>query len=311
MIRPIILIGMNRSGTKWVSNIICSHGDVIGVQSERTGGILETNMFGAMQDKFDLSYPDEYIGLVELWAATLFFRRTAIEKKMFYELSPRPRSVLRLFELLMNEYARRNGKMFWLQKTSPRKAAAVLEHFTNARIVVVRRNLMDTVRSTLGLQSRYGTRNLFRATWEYVYQYKLLNRICRRYPVVEMTYEDLRANTGGEEARLFAELGLAGGKGSQAKRFPRNTSFANSEQRRQILSTRDRLTVRLVALLVRLLPVDVISGAIAARGLFAGRRPVPLVTDTFGELGDQLADHSRGVREAPQELESGAMAPDR
>lgn len=295
MIRPIILIGMNRSGTKWVSNIICSHDDVIGVQSDRTGGILETNMFGAMQDKFNLGYPDDYIGLIELWSATQFFQLAGIEKKFFYELSPRPRKVLQLFELQMNEYARRNGRNYWLQKTAPRKAQRVLEYFTNARIVVVRRDLMDTIRSTLGLQSLHGTRNLVRATRECVYQNKLLDRICRRYPAIQVSYEALRADTAREEARLFAELDLVAGKRSQPASFPRNSSFASGEQRRNIMSARERLIAKVLARLVALLPVDAISAAIAVRAAFANRRPVPLVTDTFGELGDQLADRSRGM----------------
>ena len=91
MTTPIIVVGMNRSGTKWVSNILCNHEDVIGVQSERHFGILETNMFGTMQDKFDLSSPEDYVGFLEMWSKTEFFRRTDIDKQMFYELAPRPR----------------------------------------------------------------------------------------------------------------------------------------------------------------------------------------------------------------------------
>lgn len=297
MIRPIILIGMNRSGTKWVSNIICSHDDVIGVQSPRANGIIETNMFGAMQDKFDPGHPDDYIGLVELWSLTEFFRRTGIEKDMFYELAPRPRSVPQMFELLMNELARRNDKRHWLQKTSPPNAARVLAYFTNARIVVVRRNLEDTVRSTLGVQRRHGTHNLFRATYRYVYQDKLLNRICRHYPVVEIRYEALKENPAGEKARLFAELGLDPARCSTPEdRFPRNTSFATEEQRRRMLPRHSRTIVRLLAWTIRLLPLPLISAAIALRELTRGRRPKPLVEDTFGELGDRLADRSRDER---------------
>ncbi|HZD53852.1 MAG TPA: sulfotransferase [Woeseiaceae bacterium] len=294
MIRPIILIGMNRSGTKWVSNIICGHADVIGVQSRRTGGILETNMFGAMQDKFDPAVPDDYIGLVELWARTEFFRRTGLDKDMLYSLSPRPRSVLRLFEVVLDEVARRNGKSYWLQKTSPPNASTVLEHFTNARIVVVRRNLLDTVRSMLGLQSRRGTRSLFRATYRYVYQKKLLDRICRHHPVIEMHYEALRANPESEKARLFARLGLDAGRVSPEDPFPRNTSFASEAQRRDIMPRRDRLLVRVLAVVIDLLPLPVISAAVVLRGFSLGRKSRPLVADTFGELGDRLADRSGG-----------------
>ena len=34
---PIILIGMNRSGTKWLSNMLSNHIDVISLQNKRGG----------------------------------------------------------------------------------------------------------------------------------------------------------------------------------------------------------------------------------------------------------------------------------
>lgn len=295
MIRPIIVIGMNRSGTKWVSNLICSHEDVIGVQSRRTGGILETNMFDAMPEKFDLAYPDDYIGLIELWSTTEFFRRVGIDKEIFYKLSPRPRNALQLFELLMNELARRHGKKHWLQKTQPENAARVLEYFTNARIVVIRRDLLDNMRSTVGLQKKHGVSpNLFRATYRYVYQAKLLKRLCNRHPVIEMRYETLKADPMREKARLFAELDLNPVSASGEGAFPKNTSFTSHEQRQQILPPYSRLSVPCLAWTINLLPLPVISAAMKLWGLFRGRKPRPLVGDTFGELGDELADRSRG-----------------
>lgn len=294
MIRPIIVVGMNRSGTKWVSNIICSHDEVVGVQSRRTGGILETNMLGTMQEKFDLSYPDDYVGLIELWSRTEFFRRAGIEREMFYRLSPRPRSVFRVFELLMDELARRRGKKYWLQKTQPVRAPRVLEHFPNARVVVVRRNLLDTVRSTLALQRRHGRENLFRATWRYVYESKLLDRVCRRPGVIEVQYDALLANPEREKARLLTGLGLDAARTTREAAFPRNTSFTDESQRRRTLPRRDQTVVRIVALAVGLVPLPVISAGIALRSVWRGRRPPPLVQDTFGEVGEALVDRSRG-----------------
>lgn len=294
MIRPIIVIGMNRSGTKWLSNIICSHEAVIGVQSPRFGGIVETEMLGPMRDKFDLAFPDDYIGLVELWSRSEFFRIASFDRQMFYALDPRPRDALELFELGMNELARKNDCTFWLQKTSPVSAPAVLEYFTNARIVVTRRNLLDNLRSNVALQSRYRSPRLFQATCRYVYEDKLLDRICRRYPVVHMRYEDLKADTEREKARLFAELGLGRPRNPEPASFPRNTSFASDHQRSEILSARDRVLARLVAFCLGLLPLPVISAAIGVRRLWLGRRPRPLFPDSFGELGDRLVDRSRG-----------------
>lgn len=292
MIRPIILVGMNRSGTKWLSNIISRHPDVIAAQSRRTNGIIETDMFGPLPDKFDLARPDEYVGLVELWAATHFFRCTGIDKELFYRLSPRPGNGLQLFEILMNEYARRNHKAYWLQKTSPTRAQKVLEHFPQARIVVIRRDLMDNLRSTLAMHSWRGMRNLFRATWHCVYHRKLLNRLCRQYPVVEMDFDALRADPAREEARLFSELGLARQHELQENTFPPNVSFENDQQRREILSPRAAFIARLLVRGVSLIPLPVLTAAMAVRGVFRRWRVVPLMADAFGELGDRLVDRS-------------------
>ena len=115
-IKPVLVIGMDRSGTKWLSNILCNHYDIIGIQYEKAYGILETNMFGIMQKRFgDISALENYIGFIELWAQTNFFRISGIEKSFFYNLNYKP-SVLELFEILMNELAKRQKKEFWLQK---------------------------------------------------------------------------------------------------------------------------------------------------------------------------------------------------
>ena len=164
---PIIVVGMNRSGTKWVSNILCNHDSVIGVRSHRARGIIETNMFGLMQQRFDLSSPDDYIGFIELWASTEFFQTTGVDKQFFYQLNPRPRKMLELFELLMREYALANQKSYWLQKTGPANAAVVLRHFRNAKVVITRRSLLDTVKSTWVMEQRYGRRSLIRTAFEY------------------------------------------------------------------------------------------------------------------------------------------------
>src|SRR5690606_13149279 len=155
-IRPIILVGLARSGTKWVSNIIASHEDVVAVQSPTAGGILETDMFEGLRDKFDLGFPTDYIGLTELWSRTEFFRLAGRDPEKFYRLDPRPRSPFAVFDLLMSDFARRHRCTHWLQKTSPLNALDVLDYFRSAKVVVVRRDLLDNARSALALRARHG-----------------------------------------------------------------------------------------------------------------------------------------------------------
>lgn len=65
-ITPIFIVGTNRSGTKWLSNILAKHPDVAAVQTERTQGIVETNMFHSLRIKFpDLRRPDDFVGLID------------------------------------------------------------------------------------------------------------------------------------------------------------------------------------------------------------------------------------------------------
>lgn len=295
-IRPIILVGLARSGTKWVSNIIASHEDVVAVQSTTAGGILETDMFEGLRDKFDLGFPTDYIGLIELWSRTEFFRLAGGDPEKFYRLDPRPRSPFAVFDLLMSDFARRHRCGHWLQKTSPLNALDVLDYFRSAKVVVVRRDLLDNVRSALALRARHGVPP--RPAWttcHIVYQRKLLDRICSRYRAVEIRYEDLKADPEREKARLFAELGLAPPKNPKTASFPRNTSFASENQREQILSGREAALVKSVAAIVGALPLPVISAVIALRRVFRRPRPRPLVSGSFGEVEDRLVDRSRGA----------------
>lgn len=295
MITPIILIGMNRSGTKWASNILCTHEEVIGVQSDSHGGILETNLFGAMQDKFDLSNPDEYVGFLEMWAKTDFFGITGVDKNMFYRLNPRPRQFMQIFELLMREFASRNGKSYWLQKTSPSRAAEVLRYFDNARIVAVRRNLIDTLRSTLALQAQRGRRRLIRSTFSYVRERKTLKSLVRNYSVVEVDYDTLRSQSATEIERICAELDLDP-KGLESNvTFRKNTSFSNTSQRAKVLSKKDELLIRLSAGVFSLIPLRLMTlAAIIKARLWCRRPPSSLVAGSYRSLTANLEDRSMG-----------------
>ena len=74
---PLFVVGLNRSGTKWLSNTLCQHAEVAGVLHERFTGILETNMLDTIPRVFpDLREGDDYAAVIELWSATEFFGLT-------------------------------------------------------------------------------------------------------------------------------------------------------------------------------------------------------------------------------------------
>ena len=66
MAKPIFIVGKNRSGTKWLSNILLNHPNIAGIQSDYHRGILETNMFQNMPIIFgNLKDIDNFIGVTE------------------------------------------------------------------------------------------------------------------------------------------------------------------------------------------------------------------------------------------------------
>ena len=294
-IKPIILIGMNRTGTKWVSNTLCTHDDVIGAQSERARGILETNIFGAMQDKFDLSNPDEYIGFLELWAKTELFQQTNVDKEIFYKLKPRPRNMLHMFDLLMCEFARLHRKSYWLQKTSPLRAAMALNYFDSALVVVVRRNMLDTLKSTWAMQMRHRRRKILRTTFAYVRDRKIMDAIAKKRKVVQVHYEVLRDQTQSEINRLCRELGLDPEKISVQSPFRKNTSFQSEKQRESIMSREEAFIAKFAAALFGMIPLRVMRALSGIKGRLFGRKRIALMSGTFGVLFDELADQSRDI----------------
>lgn len=290
---PILVVGMNRTGTKWVSNIICSHIDVFGAQSERSRGILETNMFGIMQEKFDLSFPDEYVALIELWSMTELFKCAKGDKLIFYSLSPRPRNALTLFERLMSDAAISDGKQFWIQKTSPMRALHALKYFKGARVVITRRGLIDTLRSSWAAHLRYRPRKIIRSTYAYVRQEKILDKISRDQRAVEVRYENLVANSETESIRLFECLSLDPSRITSTVTYAKNTSFSSDKDRALVMSAKERQLVIFTAGLFRLVPLSLMMflSSLTTRLFYNG--PATIIPGSLGPLVDQLADRSR------------------
>ena len=290
LMTPILVIGINRSGSKWLSNLLCNHPDVAGVQNERGGGIMESNMFGPLRSKFDLKYPDDYIALVEVWSRTRFFEITQVDKQVFYCLQPRPTDSYRLFEILLEHYARRSNCAYWLQKMSPLEALGALEHFNDARIVLIKRSLMDTMRSQVQQHVNHGkSKNLLRTSYAFVLQEKILRKIRKRHHVIGVEYERLVQDTDAELRRMCKEIGLEYLPPMSKVRFRSNTSFKPGTDRRAILTRTEETWIRCTAACLRLLPLQILHGILKAWDVIHGPRPIKW--KTFDPMQYKLPVH--------------------
>lgn len=285
-VTPIFVVGMNRSGTKWLSNILCNHPDIAGVQYDRGGGIQETNMFSVLPQKFgDLAEVSNYIGLIELWSCTDFFRLAGVDKAFFYRPETRTTSYTALFRALMEEVARCRGTRYWLQKIPPEDALLVLGEFPDARVVIIRRGVVATVRSSIQQSIKYGRRprSLVGEGYHYAFGCKCLDRVRTGREVYEVTYERLRENPERVVRDLCQRLAIPFHEEMLRSDFRQNTSFSRPRERETVLTTWQEHSVRLIGSLFSVLPLAVFRLLRTLRG----NGPRSFLPGTFGMVRDE------------------------
>ena len=257
-INRIIIIGMDRSGTKWISNEISNHPDIIAIRDEEHNGILETNMFTMFLNNFNIENLDEYIGLIELWSQTDFFQNSKIPKSFFYKLNNRPKNVYKLFTFMMNELSLLNKKKYWLQKTSPSIALNIFHYFTDEYIVIIKRNIIDNLRSKIkNSHDRNINRFLIKAVAGYVIDEKISRLINRKFKnSIVINYEDLISD---KKYQLNLVANLIRCKKFSAEysndKYLKNTSFKNNSDRAMVFNSFEIFIIKLFRLIFYFMPL--------------------------------------------------------
>jgi hypothetical protein len=291
-VKSILLIGMNRSGTKWLSNIFCNHSDVIGIQHQRHFGIVETNMFGVMQAKFgELSALDDYIGFIELWSKTDFFKISGVDKELFYKLDPRPTSYCELFDILMSKVASNLNKPFWLQKTSPLNVYVLekkfLRYFGDSFFILIQRNMIDTLKSNTQL-SQQRQQSIFRIVqrvFSYTLQKKIMIYISRNYDVALVSYEDLLISPEKVIKGICEKIGIEYQPNMLEVFYNKNTSFSTKADRKSVFYKYQMFVIYLVYFIFQLFPLKLLSKMYE----FSKRKKLvfPFVFGTFSEIKEK------------------------
>jgi hypothetical protein len=271
LIRPVLVVGIHRSGTKWLSNEIAAHPDAIAVQAADHGGILESNMLTQFGRGFDCDTDPGYQALIDFWSRTHFFELAAGDPQELLELEPRPADSIEAFRYLMERLARREGKHYWVQKIAPADASPVLDRFDDAVVIVIKRSPVDTARSKIRLDADRGVRTgAFRSGMSLGTQERKLNRVLRRDGVLLIHYEDLVQDRKGTMQRVFRHIGLEPADTSSP--FSPNTSFKDRSERKRTLNWSDEMVVRFALRLCRILPAPILEAL--QRRLTSGRPDV-------------------------------------
>ena len=284
--KPIIVIGMNRSGTKWLSNMLSNHSDIVSVQNIRGGGIIETNLFDNFPKAFgDLSYPDNYAGFIECWSKTDFFKTARTDKEILLRLKPGDYDYFNLFRFIMEDLAMRTGKKYWLQKTNPFNALACITHYNNGRFIVIKRNLVDNLKSNIQLRQnrKKGKQHVMKEVFFYKYQEKLLYQIMKHENVSLVSYDALKDDTEKIMKKVCGHLRIDFQPSMLKVGFSPNTSFKSTDQRKKVLSMAQVRMINSYSRIFNSLPLSFFK---IARSILADKKH-RFIPGTFGSIKDK------------------------
>ena len=275
---------MNRSGTTWLTNLLCNHPQIAGVQTAEHFGIIESNMFGHFQNMFGaLKYDENFEGLLTLWSHTDFFRSAQGDLGELRAACEDSRCYVRLFVALMERYALLQDCPYWVQKVSPLRMHYAGSLLDRAKLVVIQRDCPSTISSAARLLERQGRHeHPGKIAFGYGFQDKLTRQLLRRRDACVVQYDELVQNPTTVMQRICTHVGIPFAPEMLQERFPKNSSFG-SDRDRVGLRPRERAAIAIGRLLATCLPVFVLRRMRDRWGVQARR----LVTGSFRMSGVQ------------------------
>ena len=109
MAKPVFVLGMGRSGTTWISNLLLQHSRITGICRER--GIHESSYFSVVDGRFgSLDDAVNFVEFAEVMAASYLFRSAGVDAAFLWERYPS--SYAEIFRAAMDHHAEAAGEFY-------------------------------------------------------------------------------------------------------------------------------------------------------------------------------------------------------
>lgn len=281
MASPIFVIGKNRSGTKWISNILSNHQDIATVSREGAGGIIENNLINRYPVIFpDLEIDEHYYALA-----------SCLHNDNILRCSPAPNNLLFLKKFnsykdiirsIMETAAANESARYWLQKADPLSLHALIEQFPDAKFVLIERNPVANIQSTIALKHKRISKinTIFTECAHYQLCSNTMNRFKKDDRFIYIQYEEMTQNKERTAKRLCDFLGIAYNEGIHAQNVAPNTSFDDAEQNRLLLTETQKGYIRKTLMVLNFIPNFFL---LSAYRRYTSRNPTSLIRKTFTE----------------------------
>jgi len=265
MAKPIFVLGVHRSGTKWLANILCSHSNIAGIQAERHYGIHESAFFCIEKDRFgDIQKDENYIEFIESFSNSDYFILSNLDKKYFYK--NRPYSYDEFFRMMMDKYAEEQNTDFWLEKTPAHLLyfRDLVKIFPTAKFIIIKRKIIDSIKSDLRL--KYFDKNMQKAgkspkifliiflTFRYHFYYSNMYDRHQERDYLLIEYETLKKNRIEETKKICKYLGIEFEQQMLEDKYKPNTLFISDKERSEVLTKQEEILIKIMDQVFRFVP---------------------------------------------------------
>ncbi len=203
-----------------------------------------------------------------MFFANGFFRLTGLEKSFFYAF--KQPDYFTFFRAMMDQYAAKEGKKYWVQKSGIMSLGSLHQHFADAKFIIITRDMVENIKSTIALgrllEGQHYKKNLFRLQLKYFTDRVQIKNFAIKSNVSVIRYEDLVNDRTSVTRKLCEFLDLAFDAAMEKDYFSRNSSFGGAVgnklplNRDEILTKSDALKMKLYCAFLNALPRPIYDG---------------------------------------------------
>ena len=271
---PIFVLGLQRSGTTWLANMLEAHPEVTAISAARHQGVHESIFFSHFASSYGpLGEDANFRRFLADFTACDYFKLSGVDRGWFIVRCPR--DYPGAFRLLMDAASEREGTRYWLEKSPHHTLLCddLARDFPDARFLAITRDVTTLTASRLNAYGRVPRRSgrrwpaLCRAGLANAFYGRIIERFCAANAerCLAVSFEALRADRAREIARIAAFLGVDGRPELFQPRYPANSSFTGPRRADAEITPSERALLRALDRLFRLLPDMALAGLHRAR----------------------------------------------